>query len=859
MAEIVKELSWRRGGRPATLHPVTPLRALHSTKRSALLLVSSALIAVLLPVGPVSGQSAGTLVTANQRVGVDNLDPFRGGDIPAVVADPSDPRHIVMVNQNFITGDCEFRVTFDGGGRWDVGRLRAPEGFSPTPCRTLSSGGYPHVNQSVVWGTGQNVYTVFDSPKGPQQVFGAPSFGQGQADSVLVARSTDGGRTFETAVVAIAAPEGAPFPFYIRPTLGIEPRPEGDRLFVAAWGVAVTSGGPADGAGDRRLVTASSSDGGATWAPPVDASAPGEQVREPSAAVVGPDGAVYVAWRNRDTGAAPSNVIVGKSTDGGRTWARNLAGPVTGLGQGAGGGMPQLAVDRSSGALYLVYQETEPHGDLDIFFQRSTDGAATWSAPRRVNDDPTANKARQHVPHMAVAPNGRIDVVWLDRRHAHPTPVLPAPRGEADVYYASSADGGRTFSANRRITDRTINLDMGLIGRVGSYSWFGPVLAPLGDDAVFFAWSDPREGNVATDTNDVYTATLRVGAARQPETRRLAGADATGLSVAVSNLTLPGGVERVSNPPVASRLVVVHEDDAAGALAGAVLARAGYGSLLVSGTSDISPELKDEVARLRPAGIYVIGDEQVLSSRVADQLRDAGGRDVVRIGGPDRAATAVAIADTMDLRSKDDREAGKPAFAAAVVVNPDSAEATAAVAMAAALRLPMLFTTRDALPAVTSEALASSKVGSTLVVGGTTAVSDSVLAALPGAKRLAGRDAGMTSEAVVAEGIARGLPRNQVFVAAPDRPVEAALLGSAAARLGGVLVLRDGGAGDLAATLDRLQLGPAVDRVFVVGQDSQTSVPWVLIVGSVLLAIIGAGLLAAGRARRKGPADAPAG
>ena len=830
-------------------------RAKYPGKPSALLLLMSCgVVLASFPPGGASAGSAEGRVTANVRVGADNPDPFRGGDIPAVAADPSDPRHIVMVNDNFVTGECEFRVTFDGGSRWETGQLKAPDGFPSPPCRTLSSGGYPHMNQSLTFGTGQNVYTVFDSPKGPQQVYGAPSFGQGQADSVLVARSSDGGRTFNTAVVAIAAPDGAPFPFYIRPTLGVQARPDGDRLFVAAWGVTVTSGGPADGAGDRRLVTASSVDGGTTWSAPVDASAPGEQAREPSAPVVGPDGAVYVAWRNRDTGAAPSNVIVGKSTDGGRTWVRSLAGAVTGLGQGAGGGMPHLGVDRASGALYLVYQETEPHGDLDIFFQRSTDGGATWSSPRRVNDDATGNKIRQHVPHMAVAPNGRIDVVWLDRRHAYPTPVLPAPRGEADVYYANSTDGGRTFSPSRRITDRTINLDMGLIPRVGSYSWFGPVAAPLGNDAVFFAWSDPRGGNIDTDTNDVYTATLHLGASGPPETHELTGSSTTKLSVALSELTLPGGTERISNPPVASRLVLVNEEDAPGALAGAVLARAGYGSLLVSSAEGLSKEVRDEVARLRPAGVYVIGDERLVSARVLDQLRDAGARDVVRLGGADPGATAVAIAEAMDLRSSEDRAAGKAAFGAAVIVDPQSEDAAAVVGLAAALRYPILFTARDGVPAVTSGALGSLKIGTTLVVGGTEAISDAVQGAVPGPKRLGGRDTEATSEAVRAEAAARGLPSNNVFIADPGRPVEAAMAGAAAARVGGRLLLRGGGdAGDV----DSLGLPAGVDRVFVISDARGAEVPWLLIAVSVGLAILGAGLLVAVRRRgRRGVAPA---
>src|SRR5919202_4978298 len=346
--------------------------------------------------------------------------------------------------------------------------LPGPSTLVSPPCQGLDSSGYPHVNQSIAFGSNNQVYTTFDSTTGPREVFTNATNGLGQGDSTLVAKSSDGGKSFGVATVVIAAPPG-PQPYYVRPTVGVQVRPGGDRVVVAAWGELVTSGGPADGAGDRRLVTAVSNDGAATWSAPVDASAPGEQTREPSPAVFGADGTIYLAWRNRDNPPNPSNEIVAKSTDGGATWVRNLAGAVTGLGQGADGGAQQLAIDRSSGALYLVYQEKQPTGDQDIYFQKSTDGATTWSSPLRVNDDPMGNKVRQHVPRIAVAPNGRIDVVWLDHRNSYPSPVAPAPPGGADVYYASSTAGGRTFSGNRRITDRTINLGMGLIPKLGSY------------------------------------------------------------------------------------------------------------------------------------------------------------------------------------------------------------------------------------------------------------------------------------------------------------------------------------------------------------------------------------------------------
>lgn len=352
---------------------------------------------------------------------------------------------------------------------------------------------------------------------------------------------------------------------YTRPTVGVEPRAAGDRVVVVAWGLIPGTTSPADGPGLRDLVTAVSNDGGSTFSTPVIASGPGEQLREPSQPVVGPDHAIYVAWTSR-TGGIGTNIVVAESADGGATWVRNLAGAVTGKGQGPNGGEAEIAIDHSTGSLYVVYQEQTPYGDQDVWFQKSTDGATTWSKPLRVNDDPTGNGIRQHVPRIAVASNGRIDVVWLDHRNGYVAPVLPAPRGEADVYYASSSDGGATFSANRRITDHTINLDMGLGPYLGSYSWYGPALAELGNNGVFFAWSDPRSGNVDNNSNDIYTATLHLsGAGDQSNVNELTTADSVSLAVQLSQQAYPGGGEKISGAFIANRVVLVNQNDAASA------------------------------------------------------------------------------------------------------------------------------------------------------------------------------------------------------------------------------------------------------------------------------------------------------
>src|SRR5438270_851054 len=90
-------------------------------------------------------------------------------------------------------------------------------------------------------------------------------------------------------------------PFIIRPGVAVQPRAQGDKLYVVGWYVVNPPGmGASGGAGDRRAVVATSDDGGKTWSNPVEAQGPDEKVREIAPPVVAPDGAVYIAWRNRD-------------------------------------------------------------------------------------------------------------------------------------------------------------------------------------------------------------------------------------------------------------------------------------------------------------------------------------------------------------------------------------------------------------------------------------------------------------------------------------------------------------------------------------------------------------------------------
>ena len=81
---------------------------------------------------------------------------------------------------------------------------------------------------------------------------------------------------------------------------------------------------------------------------------------------------------------------------------------------------------------------------LDVMFARSTDGSATWSKPIRVNDDSTVSTWHWFAT-MSVAPNGRIDAIWLDTRD-NPGTVL------SSLYYSYSIDAGLTWARNQRLS-----------------------------------------------------------------------------------------------------------------------------------------------------------------------------------------------------------------------------------------------------------------------------------------------------------------------------------------------------------------------------------------------------------------------
>jgi hypothetical protein len=111
-----------------------------------------------------------------------------------------------------------------------------------------------------------------------------------------------------------------------------------------------------------------------------------------------------------------------------------------------------LAVDRSDTStnnnVYML-ASVQPSGftnGSDVMFVRSTNGGSTFGAPRRINDDPVNHSKWHWFGTLSVAPNGRIDSVWLDTRNA-------ANNKDSQLFYSYSIDGGNSWSRNVAVSN----------------------------------------------------------------------------------------------------------------------------------------------------------------------------------------------------------------------------------------------------------------------------------------------------------------------------------------------------------------------------------------------------------------------
>lgn len=208
---------------------------------------------------------------------------------------------------------------------------------------------------------------------------------------------------------------------------------------------------------------------------------------------------------------------------------------------------------------------------------------------------------------------------------------------------------------------------------------------------------------------------------------RLAGASWDDTSVAVSSNLFPAAGS-------AGAVVLASDADYPDALAGTPLAVAKHAPVLLTSPSALSPVVKGEIQRVLPKGstVYLLGGTSALSPDVASTVAGLGDA-VIRLNGPNRFATAAAIATG----------SGSPAavLEATGTRFPDALAAGAAAAKAGAV---VLLTDGPVQSPETANYLAAHPGGPHYAIGGPAARAD------PSATPVVGSDRFATSTAVAA-------------------------------------------------------------------------------------------------------------
>jgi hypothetical protein len=404
------------------------------------------------------GLLKGKEVGPNIRVNSDNQGAHQNET--TISTNPTNPLNMIGGANDYRNGevDAGWYATLDGGQTWFDGTLGD---FGMNDAQ-----GDPAI---AVDAEGNFYFCYIDFDRG------SPDNG------IFVCKTTDGGVTW-TGPYTVISHQGNPnAPFEDKCYIAADRTgsPYSNNVYIT-WTHFYT--------GEYPIQLSRSTDGGQTFSTPIDISH-GSQYNQGSCPAVGPDGEVYVAWHNY------SDIIeITKSTDGGISFSDDvtiahivpLPSPLPPT-QFRVNSFPSLDIDISGGSyngyIYAVWADYGT-GDGDIHFSRSTDGGATWSSPRRLNDDEIYNGKDQFFPWLSVDNQGNLDVMFYDRRNC-------PGNHDIDVYWTRSTDGGITFSPNELVTTERFDPDIGFSGTfIGDYNgitnWSG---------SAFPLWTDTRLGD----------------------------------------------------------------------------------------------------------------------------------------------------------------------------------------------------------------------------------------------------------------------------------------------------------------------------------------------------------------------------
>jgi len=415
---------------------------------------------------------------------------------PMIVADPQEPRFMVLASRvDAPEFGCELQLSGDGGRSWNRG----------DPVPRLPKGVERCYGPEVAFDGHGKLYYLF-----------AGLAGRGNTPvGIFLSSSMDHGRTFEAPVKVVG--ENA---FQARMAIDKDLGKSG-RIYLV-WLQA--NGPPPLGGlppGSNPILSAYSDNRGLSFSKPVQVNDEARQRSVAPAIALGSNHQVHVLYYDLGDDAVDYqglegpvseskwSLILASSRDGGRSFGAGvvvdseLAPPERVMLIFT---MPSAALAVGPGGrIYAAWSDAR-NGDWDVFLRASDDSGRHWSDVRRLNDDPLKNGRHQYLPRLSVAPNGRVDAVFYDRR-------LDPDNVRNHVYLTYSTDHARSFRPNLRLTefesDSRVGESYPIPSAKGQIEFGSRLGLYSADSTAVAAWADTQNAD-GPKQQDIFSARVTV-------------------------------------------------------------------------------------------------------------------------------------------------------------------------------------------------------------------------------------------------------------------------------------------------------------------------------------------------------------
>ncbi|MBI4559075.1 MAG: carboxypeptidase regulatory-like domain-containing protein [Candidatus Hydrogenedentes bacterium] len=256
---------------------------------------------------------------------------------------------------------------------------------------------------------------------------------------------------------------------------------------------------------DSDIFFSRSTDNGANWSPPaaLNSFAPTDSANDAFVHLVTDENGTWVAvWHSDFFSPGEADIFFSRSTDNGATWSAaavlNTNAPA---GDAGSDFSPRLATDKK-GNWVTIWASWENLGgnigtDYDIFCSLSTDNAVAWSFPVVVNNSATTDTGTDQFPQIATDTRGNWVAVWETDDTLGGT-----LSGDRNLLAARSTNNGTTWTAPVVVNSNAITI-------TGPDYYQSLGLATDGAGAWMAAWQHAELAGAKQSDYDIVFSTSR--------------------------------------------------------------------------------------------------------------------------------------------------------------------------------------------------------------------------------------------------------------------------------------------------------------------------------------------------------------